>query len=125
MAIVDKRKHPRVETNNKIAYVIIDDLGNEIDEGVGEIINVSLGGILMETIKPIGLSKVMLMAIGIDDKMVNIKGDVTHSWLIDSGTFRAGVQFLGNNENTKLFVTNLIKNDSKQTSTSHDSIKII
>jgi len=101
----DKRKHPRVKTNNEIAYVILDDRDNEIDEGLGKIVNVSLGGILIETIKPIGLQNILLTTTGIDDERINMKGDVTHCRMEDSKTFRTGVQFLETKENIELFVT--------------------
>jgi hypothetical protein len=37
LSIEDKRKHPRVKIENLVAYVCIDDGGNEIEEGLGKI----------------------------------------------------------------------------------------
>ena len=114
MSIEEKRKHPRVKTENLVSYVCIDDGGNEIEEGLGKTINVSLGGILIETNNPIGTQDILLMTIGIDDEIMNMKGKVVYCRAEDSGMFRTGIQFLEAKENIQLFVTNLIKIYSKQ-----------
>jgi c-di-GMP-binding flagellar brake protein YcgR len=107
MPIEDKRKHPRIKTYNP--YVCIDDGGNEIDEGLGTIMDVSLGGILIETVKPIATENILLTITGIDDAMIDMKGKVAYSRAEDSGMFRTGIQFLEFNENIQIFATNLIK----------------
>ena len=109
MSIEEKRKHPRVKAENLISYFCLDDRGNEIEEGIGKTINVSLGGILIETNKPIGTEDILLMAIGIDDEITNMKGKVAYCRAEDSGMFRTGIQFLETKENIQLFVTSLIK----------------
>jgi hypothetical protein len=43
MSIKEKRKHPRVKIENLVTYVCIDDRGNEIEEGIGQIKNESGG----------------------------------------------------------------------------------
>jgi hypothetical protein len=37
----DRRKYSRVDTNNLISYVCIDDCGNETTQGMGKAINIS------------------------------------------------------------------------------------
>ncbi len=113
MSIEEKRKHPRTKANNLVSYVGIDDGGNEIEEELGKIRNVSLGGILIETIKPIETEDILLMTIGIDGEIMNMKGKVAYCGAEDSGMFRTGIQFLEAKENIQLFVTNLIKIYSK------------
>ncbi len=114
MSIEEKRKHSRTKTNNLVSYVGIDDGGNEIEEELGKIRNVSLGGILMETIKPIGTQDILLTGIGINEELIDIEGKVVHRLAEDSGKFRTGIQFLENNERTRLFIISLIKDYSKQ-----------
>ena len=114
MSIEDKRKHPRVKTENHVSYVCIDEGGNEIEEGLGKIMNVSLGGILIETIKPIGTQDILLTIIDIDDKIMNMIGRIAYCREEESGIFRTGIKFLEAKEDIQLFVTNLIKISSKQ-----------
>ena len=109
MSIEDKRKHPRVKTHNLVSYICIDDEGNEIDEGLGTIMDVSLGGILIETIKPIKTENILLTITGIDDELIEMKGKVAYCRTEDSGMFRTGFQFLEFKKDIQIFVTNLIK----------------
>ena len=113
MTITEKRKHPRVKTNNLVSYVCIDDSGNEIDEGMGRAIDISIGGILIETHDPIESQDILLMAIGIKDELIDIKGKVVYCRAEDSGMFRTGIQFLETNEKIRLFVMSLIKTYSQ------------
>jgi len=112
--IEEKRKHRRVKAENFVSYLCIDDKGNEIQEGIGRAIDVSLGGILIDTNKPIGTQDILLMIIGIDDEIMNMKGKVVYCRAEDSGRFRTGIQFLETKENVRLFVTSLIKIYGKQ-----------
>jgi len=114
LSIEEKRKHPRVKAENLVSYFCIDDKGNEIKEGIGKTIDVSLGGILIETNQPIGTQDILLMIIGFDDEIMNMKGKVVYCRAEDSGMFRTGIQFLETKENVRLFVTSLIKIYSKQ-----------
>ena len=114
MSIEEKRKHPRVKTENLVSYVCIDDRGNEIDEGMGKAIDISIGGILIEAHDPIESQDILLMAIGIKDELIDIKGKVVYCRAEDSGMFRTGIQFLETKENIQLFVTSLIKIYSKK-----------
>jgi len=109
LSIEEKRKHPRVETHNLVSYVCIDDSGNEIDEGMGSAIDISLGGILIETHDPIESQDILLITIGIKDELIDIKGKVVYCREEDSGMFRTGIQFLETNEKIRLFVMSLIK----------------
>jgi hypothetical protein len=120
LSIKEKRKHPRIKTENLLSYVCIDDEGNEIDEGMGKIKNVSLGGVLIETIKPIGMQDILLTTIGINDEIINMKAKVVYCKKEISGMFRTGIQFLEAKEDKQLFVTNLIKISSKQKTQSQD-----
>jgi hypothetical protein len=114
MSIKEKRKHPRVKIENLVTYVCIDDRGNEIEEGIGQIKNVSLGGILIETIKPIGTKDILLTTIDIDDKIMNMVGRVVYCRENDYGIFRTGIKFLEAKEDIQLFATNLLKIKNEQ-----------
>jgi c-di-GMP-binding flagellar brake protein YcgR len=43
----ERRKHPRIEINNLISYICIDESGNKTKEGRGKALNISKGGILI------------------------------------------------------------------------------
>ena len=114
MTTSDNRKHPRIKTENLISYIGIDDSGNEVEQGVGKTIDISIGGILIETNKLIASKDILLTTVGTKDKISNISGKVVYRWAEDSGMFLTGIQFIEHNEENRLFIISLIKDYSKQ-----------
>jgi len=104
----ERRKHPRVEINNLIFYIYIDDSGNKTKEGRGKAINISRGGILIETNDSFEWQDILQLAIEIEDELVSIKGKVIYCNADDLGKFRTGIQFLETNEKILSFVINLL-----------------
>ena len=113
MTFVEKRKHPRVDINNLVSYRCMDDSGNQTKEGRGKSVNISQGGILIETHDPFEWQDILLLAIDIEDESVGIKGKVVYCNAANFGKFRTGIQFLESNEKIVSFVTNLLKTYSK------------
>jgi len=109
----DRRKHPRVNTSNLISYVCIDHRGNETTQGMGKAINVSQGGILLETHKPIESKYIRLTVIGIQDELIQVKGDVVYSLPNASNMYRTGICFSETKEKILSFVISLVKTYSK------------
>ncbi|MBW1725099.1 MAG: hypothetical protein JRD87_04635 [Deltaproteobacteria bacterium] len=109
----DRRKHSRFNISNLISYVCIDHRGNETTQGMGKAINASQEGILIETHKPIESKYILLMVIGIEDELIQVKGNIVYSQPDDSRMFRTGIQFLETKEKILSFVINSVKTFSK------------
>jgi hypothetical protein len=115
LTVSDKRKHPRTKTKNLLSYVGIDDRGNEKEHGMGKALDISMGGILIETRNLIASNDILLTAaIKTKDKTSKIAGKVVYRWAEDSGMFLTGIQFIEHNEETRSFIISLIKAFSKQ-----------
>ena len=113
MTFVEKRKHPRVNINNLISYRCMDDSGNQTKEGRGKSINISQGGILIETHDPFEWQDIIRLFIDIENESVNIKGKVVYCNAANFGKFRTGIQFLETNEKIVSFVIKLLETYSK------------
>jgi len=113
LTFVEKRKHPRVDINNLVSYRCMDDSGNMIKEGRGKSVNISQGGILIETHDPFEWQDTLLLFIDIEDESVSIKGRVIYCNAANFGKFRTGIQFLETNEKIVSFVIKLLKTYSK------------
>jgi hypothetical protein len=94
LTFTERRKQPRLKTNDPISYVCIDNNGNRIKEGKGKAINVSKGGILIETHDSFNWQDILLLGIDIKDQSVSIKGKVVYCNTDDSGMFQTGIEFL-------------------------------
>jgi c-di-GMP-binding flagellar brake protein YcgR len=113
LTITEKRKYQRIKTHNLLSYVCIDDSGNPTEERMGTAIEISQGGLFIETHNPLKPQDVLLITIDIQGELVPIKGRVVHCRTDDSGKFRTGIQFLEFNEKILSFVTSLIKTYSE------------
>jgi c-di-GMP-binding flagellar brake protein YcgR len=111
--IIERRKHPRVKTNNLISYTCIEDSGDQTRNGRGKAINICQGGIQIETHNPIESEDILLLAIDIEDELTKIKGKAIYCAPDELGKFRTGIQFLETNEKIVSFVTNLLKTYSE------------
>jgi Tfp pilus assembly protein PilZ len=91
----------------------MDSNGNQKKEGRGKSVNISQGGILIETYDPFEWQDIMLLFIDIEDESVSIKGKVVYCNAANFGRFRTGIQFLETNEKIVSFVEGLLKTYSK------------
>jgi hypothetical protein len=99
-----RRQFPRFETTKLVSYVCFDSNGKEISQGSGKGINVSLGGILIETHNPINPQDITLIVISIEDEVIYIKGRTMYCREEDSGKFRTVIKFIETNEKIIAFV---------------------
>jgi hypothetical protein len=106
---VNRRQHPRIETRNLISHLSLDEQGNQISQGLSKAIDISRGGILLETPHPIESGMISLMAVGLDNNFLEIKGELAYTKKTDSGMYHSGIKFVGPDDQVKKFVVGLIK----------------
>ena len=109
MTTKDKRIHPRADSLNLISYVCIDENNNEVTQGMGRTLNVSEGGILLETHVEIEQQCTVELAIGLENEMINIKGKVVFPKPGKEEKFETGIQFLDMDKKTRRTLGKYIK----------------
>jgi hypothetical protein len=98
MTETNKRKHSRTKSLNLLAYVCMDENQNVVRQGMGRTLDVSEGGILIETHAPIDLQHRIILTIGLEDDMTEISGNVAYSRIGKSGKYESGIEFDRDNE---------------------------
>ena len=111
ISTTDKRRHKRIETSNLISYVFIDKEGNEIEEGMGAALNMSQGGLLLETYLPVKAQFILIMHIDLKGELLKIKGKVVYSRPGELGNFFVGVRFVDTHESQRKMTVSFIKAD--------------
>jgi len=111
---IERRKHPRFESFNLLSYVCLDENNRALDQGMGRTLNVSKGGILLETYNPIDPEHTMVLTIGLKDNMVDIKGKMIHSGTDEDGKVKSGIQFIEMDEAILLTLEEYITEFEKQ-----------
>ncbi|MHA2172383.1 MAG: PilZ domain-containing protein [Candidatus Kariarchaeaceae archaeon] len=106
---VDRRKHTRVETRNLIPHKSISKEGRIVSRSIGKSLNVSRSGILLETENPILEEYVLIMAVDLDNNLIELKGRLIYCRETPSGMYQAGIKFIGSEDEKAMFAVNLIK----------------
>ncbi|MFP4451745.1 MAG: PilZ domain-containing protein [Desulfobacterales bacterium] len=110
----DKRRHQRYESINLLSYVCIDDEGKEWKQGMGRTLNINEIGTKLETHEPIETRYVVLLAIGIGDEVVDIKGSVVYCIRGESGKFESGIEFCEMDQDAFVVLKKYIKEYNNQ-----------
>ncbi len=113
-SINDKRKHLRLETNCLFSYVCMDGKDSPIGDGVGRALNISQGGLCLETYFPIQTEYIQLITSDIDEKLVNIKCKIIYSEIVEPQVFHLGVSFQEPDEKIREFMVDVVKIFSQQ-----------
>ncbi len=106
---VDRRKYARIKTQNLISHVSIDETGKSISQGLSQALNISKGGILLETPYPIESDLLSLMATDAENNNIEIKGKLIYCTKSSTGMYRSGIEFIGSDKQVAKFVTQLVR----------------
>jgi len=93
MAGQEKRHTQRFDSLNLLQYVAIDAHGEHLATGMGRTLNVSKGGILLETRARLEPGVLVSVAIGIEENLVSVVGRVMHCNAGEDGAFTSGIRF--------------------------------
>jgi c-di-GMP-binding flagellar brake protein YcgR len=105
----DKRKYPRVNTRVLASLDCYDEDGELFDQKLGVILDISLGGMLIETDDIIKANYVEIVFINHEHNLMSIVGSIVHSRKSKNGKAKTGLCFHGaDTENVKI-ATNLIR----------------
>ena len=107
--IKEKRKYPRISVSVLASYDCYGDDNKIFEQNVGTILDISEGGLLLETDSIIDANYVKLVIVGFDNTLYSIIGSVVHSRKIDRGKARAGICFHGSTKSNKFFLTAVIR----------------
>ena len=121
--MVRYRKHTRVKTQNLISYFAFNKHHRLISHGLGIALDVSKGGVLLETPFSIESSYLVLTAVDKLKKIIEVQGRLIYSKKASTGTFLCGIEFIGNHERVKEFITKLVLEYSVQKSNLYIRLK--
>ena len=94
MVDTDRRRHERKHSFNLVNYVLLDEQGNRISRGMGRTRNLSERGFQLETHDPLHQGQLLLITVGLEEDLVELKGKVTYSMPSEEKGYSAGIEFL-------------------------------
>ena len=116
MTTNDKRLHKRIDALNLLSYVCIDENDQVVLQGMGRTLNVSQGGILLETHIQMDSKYTVSLTIGLEEGLVDIKGEIAHSspGKGKGENYESGIQFLEMDEPVLQVLKKYVKAFEKQ-----------
>ena len=108
MNIQEKRKHTRINSLN-LSYICLDKDKKIVKQGMGRTLNVSESGILLETHFAVDLSYTVLLTIGLEEEIIEIRGKPVHSKKNDQGLHEVGIQFQESNKTVTKTIKKFVK----------------
>jgi len=88
----ERRRYIRPESLNLLDYLIVDDQGRPSEYSMARTLNVSKGGILIETHIPLPLGQQVMVTLGLKDQLIDVMGRIVHS-ANDAAWHHSGIDF--------------------------------
>ena len=104
----DKRKKPRIHSHNLVSYVCLDENGQKVRQGIGRTMNISEGGILLETHTSMNPEYTVSLTVGLEEEIRDFRGKITHSEMREDGKYENGIEFLTINADELRFLQQII-----------------
>jgi hypothetical protein len=105
----ERRRYARVAANNPITYVLVNERGSKMGQGIGKALNVSQTGILLETYEYVGSKYIFIVSTDLENKLIDIVGRVIFSREVSLGVFNSGVSLRGEHADNVKFRRDLIR----------------
>lgn len=88
----ERRHYIRPESLNLLDYLVVDEQGRQGEYSMARTLNVSEGGILMETHIPLPQGQQVMITLGLRDQLIDVMGRIVYT-TSSSGRHQNGVEF--------------------------------
>jgi len=77
-----------------VSYTLIDKDNYPIGQGIGRTLNVSEGGILLQTHSPLDARNTLLLTIGLEDDLTEFEGQIIYTRSLQEKRYEHGIKFI-------------------------------
>lgn len=89
---IERRRHLRPEALNLLDYLVVDEQGRQGEYSMARTLNISKGGVLMETHIPLPLGQQVMITLGLGDQLIDVMGRIVYVTNA-SGRHQNGIEF--------------------------------
>lgn len=94
MSDQEKRRSQRFDSLNLLHYKVLDARDRQLGDGMGRTLNVSEGGLLLETTTLFEKGQEICVTIGLEEEAVDVQGVIVHCKPSgNDGMYVAGIRF--------------------------------
>ncbi|MEN8244484.1 MAG: PilZ domain-containing protein [Thermodesulfobacteriota bacterium] len=106
---MERRQQPRKSLRVQVYFICVSADGRESAQDIGMALDISAGGMMLETTTPINTMEIKIIAATADNQQMEAKGGVIYSMQVGEGRYNTGIFFQGDSEKTASFVEQLIR----------------
>jgi len=96
----ERRRYIRPEALNLLDYIVVDEKGRQGEYSMARTLNISKGGILMETHRLLPLGQQVMITLGLEDQLIDVMGRIVYA-TSSSGRHQQGIEFFHVSDNDK------------------------
>ncbi len=104
----ERRKFIRPEALNLLDYLVVDQSGRQGEYSMARTLNVSKGGILIETHIPLPQGEQVMITLGLNDQLIDIMGRIIYT-VFASGRHQNGIEFFHISDKDKRILDKYVK----------------
>ncbi len=93
MSDSERRRYIRPESLNLLDYLVVDEQGRQGVYSMGRTLNISVGGILMETHIPLPAGQQVMITMGLEEELIDVMGRIIHSTRGQDNMYHNGIEF--------------------------------
>ena len=93
MTSAENRRHIRIDSLN-LSHITVTEEGSVVYQGMGRTLNVSESGILLETRYQMPLGDELVISIGFEDDLLELKGHAIFTKGTSPGMQETGIEFV-------------------------------
>ncbi|HKL48071.1 MAG TPA: PilZ domain-containing protein [Desulfuromonadales bacterium] len=90
---MNERRDERLEAINLLDYTTLDEQGKTVNHAMGRTLNVSESGVLLDTHIPLRVGQTIVLAIELEEEIVELTGKVVHIEKNEQGRYSSGIEF--------------------------------
>ena len=95
---IERRRYIRPESLHLLDYLVVDEHGRQGEYSMARTLNISKGGILMETHNLLPLGQQVMITLGLRDQLLDVIGKIVYA-TGSSGCYQSGVDFFHVSDN--------------------------
>ncbi len=97
----ERRRYIRPEALNLLDYLVVDEQGQQGEYSMARTLNVSKGGVLIETHHQLSKGQEIMITLGLQDQLIDVMGRVVYV-VGRAGRFHSGIEFFHLSDADKL-----------------------
>ncbi len=105
---IERRNFIRPESLNLLDYLVIDEQGRQGEYSMGRTLNVSKGGILMETHIPLPPGQQIMITLGLQNELIDVMGKIVYC-TYDAGRNQNGIEFFHVADEDRVILNRYVK----------------